>query len=54
MADDGGLLGRSTVRVDNSNTTKGSHGSSHVGFRDGVHRRGNTGDREADIAGETG
>ena len=53
-ADDGGLLGRSTIRVYNSDTTKGSHGSSHVSFGDSVHRGGNAGDRERDIAGEVG
>lgn len=53
-ADDGGLLGRSTVGMDNSDATKGSHGSSHVGFGDSVHRRSNAGDREADVAGEVG
>ena len=40
--------------MDDTDATKSSHGGSHVGFGDGVHGGRDAGDREGDIAGETG
>lgn len=53
-ADEGGLVGSGGVGVDDGDTAEGSHSGGHGGFGDSVHRGGDEGSGERDVAGEVG